>query len=65
VLEPASDRSAPTICLILVSLAAAVPVAAGQNAPPSTPEDKPPQQGEARPTGLPSPVRWPFNFDAG
>jgi hypothetical protein len=48
-----------------VSLAAAVPVAAGQNAPPSTPEDKPPQQGEARPTGLPSPVRWPFNFDAG
>jgi hypothetical protein len=63
--EPAIDRSAPTICLMLVSLAAAAPVAAGQNPPPSTSEDKPPQQDQARPTGLPSPVRWDFNVDAG
>jgi hypothetical protein len=36
-------------------------IAAAQDAPQGTPDDKP----EPRPTGLPSPVKWTFNFDAG
>jgi hypothetical protein len=35
------------------------------NAQATSPQDKPPPQSEQRPTGLPAPITWTFNFDAG
>ncbi len=48
--------------LCLMSIAVAPAAASAQDpAPPAKPEE----QEEARPTGLPSRVKWTFNFDAG
>jgi Alginate export len=39
--------------------------ASAQESTAGTPQDKPQDQQEARSTGLPVPIQWTFNFDAG
>jgi hypothetical protein len=50
--------------LILVAFVA-MPCAASAQDAPATPQDKPAETPEERPTGLPSKMKWTFNFDAG
>jgi Alginate export len=48
--------------LLLIVVTAIVPLSAmAQDTPPATPQEK----TEERPTGLPSRIKWTFNFDAG
>ena len=42
-----------------------MPGAASAQEAPATPPDKPAETPEERPTGLPSKMKWTFNFDAG
>ncbi len=60
------SRATRTI-LIVVSVLVAVlmPIAVrAQDRAPGPPQETPPQP-EERPTGLPTPIKWTFNFDAG
>jgi hypothetical protein len=50
-------------CALVLSLVLLVPADAGAQDPP--PADKPAGQEPERPTGLPSSLKWTFNFDAG
>jgi len=53
--------------LLLPALLLAASLAGAQDAPPPSPppQPKPDSTTEPRPTGLPSAVKWTFNFDAG
>ena len=47
--------------LAMIILLLAPATLSAQDPPPDDPEEK----TEERPTGLPSPITWTFNFDAG
>jgi hypothetical protein len=49
-------------CLLALLLLLAAPAPAQAQDPP---QDKPEEPSDERPTGLPSPIKWTFNFDAG
>ena len=51
-------------CLILAAFVVMPAAAAAQDAP-ATPPDKPAEPPAERPPGLPSKMKWTFNFDAG
>ncbi len=56
-------RKATLILIVFASIMA--PVAASAQDAPSTPQDVPAANEQERPTGLPSKMKWTFNFDAG
>jgi len=49
----------------LLLLAVLIPSIAYAQDPPGAPHDTPAETPEERPTGLPSKMKWTFNFDAG
>src|SRR5262245_2435023 len=51
-----------TPCLVLTLTCLLPAGAAGQE---TSPQDKPAETTQERPTGLPSRIKWTFNFDAG
>jgi hypothetical protein len=54
---------------LMIGLVVTPSAARAQGTPPDKPQepaqDNPHDKQEARPTGLPSPIKWTFNFDAG
>ena len=51
--------------LVILFAFVVMPWAASAQDAPATPQDKPAEPPEERPTGLPSKMKWTFNFDAG
>jgi Alginate export len=51
------------ILIVALTLCALLPATAAAQT--TSPQDKPPAQPEERPTGLPGPIKWTFNVDAG
>ncbi len=51
--------------ILIVSITLCALLAATAAAQTTSPQDKPPAQPEERPTGLPGPIKWTFNVDAG
>ena len=55
----------PAVCRLVLLAVVLIPSIAFAQDPPAAPHEKPAETPEERPTGLPSKMKWTFNFDAG
>lgn len=55
----------PVVRLVTLFAFVVMPWPASAQDAPTTPQDSPAGTAQERPTGLPSKMKWTFNFDAG